>query len=151
MDVYENLEKKNLSLPLPPPEGGIYTKVKQVGNILYVSGQGPTFEGKPLYTGKVGGEISLEKGQEAARVCAMNIMSCLQEYLGDLNRVKNVVKLLAFVASAEGFGDQPKVINAASGLFEDIFEEKGKHARSAIGTNELPANIPVEIEAIIEI
>lgn len=151
MDVYENLEKRNLSLPLPPPEGGIYTKVKQVGNILYVSGQGPTFEGKPLYTGKVGGEISLEEGQEAARVCAMNIMSCLQEYLGDLNRVKNVVKLLAFVASAEGFGDQPKVINAASGLFEDIFEEKGKHARSAIGTNELPANIPVEIEAIIEI
>lgn len=151
MDVYENLEKRNLSLPPSPPEGGIYTKVKQVGNILYVSGQGPTFKGKPLYIGKVGGEISLKEGQEAAEVCAMNIMSCLHEYLGDLNKVKNVVKLLAFVASAEGFGEQPKVINAASGLFEDIFGEKGKHARSAIGTNELPANIPVEIEAIIEI
>lgn len=151
MDVYENLKNKNLQLPSPPPEGGVYTKVKQVGNFLFVSGQGPTFEGKPLFMGKVGKEISLEEGQEAATVCAMNILSCLHEYLGDLNRVKNVVKVLAFVASAEGFGEQPKVINSASSLFEGVFGEKGKHARSAIGTSELPGNIPVEIEAIIEV
>lgn len=151
MDVYENLKNKNLQLPAPPPEGGIYTKVKQVGNLLFISGQGPNLDGKPLCVGKVGKEISLEEGREAALVCAMNILSCLDEYLGDLNRIKNIVKLLGFVASAEGFGDQPKVINAASSFFEDIFGERGKHARSAIGTSELPGGIPVEIEAIIEI
>lgn len=151
MDVYENLKVNNLQLPLPPPKGGVYTKVKQAGNLLYVSGQGPAIGGKPVYTGKVGGELSLEEGQEAAAVCAMNILSCLQEYLGDLNRVKNVVKLLAFVASADGFGEQPKVINAASSIFENVFGEKGKHSRSAIGTSELPGNIPVEIEAIVEV
>lgn len=151
MDVYDNLKAKNLQLPTPPPEGGIYTKVKQVGNLLFISGQGPNLDGKPVCVGKVGAEVSLKEGQEAAAVCAMNLLSCLQEYLGDLNRVKNVVKLLAFVASADGFGEQPKVINAASSLFEEVFGERGRHARSAIGTSELPGNIPVEIEAIIEI
>lgn len=129
MDVYINLQNNNLQLPPPPPEGGIYTKVKQVGNMIYISGQGPNLNGKPVYVGKVGGEVSLEEGQEAAVICALNILSCLEEYLGDLNRVKNVVKLLAFVASAQGFGEQPKVINAASSLFEKVFGEKGRHAR----------------------
>ncbi|MGL5514753.1 MAG: RidA family protein [Sporomusa sp.] len=151
MDVYENLKEMNLEVPSPQPKGGIYTKVKQVGNLLYVSGQGPTSNGEALYRGKLGRELTLEEGQQAAAVCAMNILSCLHEYLGDLNRVKNVVKLLAFVSGTDEFAEQPQVINGASSLFLKAFGEHGEHARSAIGTNALPGNIPVEIEAIIEI
>jgi len=151
MNVYENLEKLGLTLPVPPAIGGIYVPVKQVGNLLYTSGQGPSVNGKPAYTGKLGQDLTIEQGQEAARITILNTLSVLHTYLGDLNKIKNVVKLLGFVASAPNFGDQPKVINGASQLLIDIFEENGAHARSAIGTNELPGNIPVEIEAIFEI
>jgi len=151
MNVYENLEKLGLTLSVPPAIGGIYVPVKQVGNLLYTSGQGPSVNGKPAYTGKLGQDLTIEQGQEAARITILNTLSVLHAYLGDLNKIKNVVKLLGFVASAPNFGDQPKVINGASQLLIDIFEENGAHARSAIGTNELPGNIPVEIEAIFEI
>ncbi|MHB1654693.1 MAG: RidA family protein [Desulfitobacteriaceae bacterium] len=151
MNVYENLEKLGLTLPVPPAIGGIYVPVKQVGNLLYTSGQGPSVNGKPAFTGKLGQDLTIEQGQEAARIIILNTLSVLHTYLGDLNKIKNVVKLLGFVASAPNFGDQPKVINGASQLLIDIFEEKGAHARSAIGTNELPGNFPVEIEAIFEI
>ena len=152
MDIYIKLKELGIELPSPPPAMGIYKPVKQVGTMLYVSGQGPTREGVPLLTGKVGAERTIEDGQEAARLCALNALSVLHNYLGDLNKIKSVVKLLGFVASAPDFGRQPEVINGASGLFAEIFgEENGIGARSAIGTNELPANIPVEIEFIFEI
>lgn len=151
MNVYENLQNLKLELPAPPKKGGIYAKVKKSGNLLYISGQGPNLNGEAVYRGKLGGSLSFEDGQAAAKLCALNILSCLQEYLGDLNQVKSVVKVLAFVASAEGFGQQPQVINAASELFIQVFGEAGESARSAIGTNELPGDIPVEIEAIVEI
>ena len=150
MDVYENMKKHNLEPIVNTPVGGEYVKVKQCGNMLYVSGQGPLADGKPVYTGKLG-ELSLEQGQEAARICALNILGCLHAYLGDLNKVKNVVKLLAFVASEDGFSSQPQVINKASEVFIQAFGENGRHARSAIGTNILPGNIPVEVEAVFEI
>ena len=151
MNVYEKLDELGLILPPFPKKGGVYAKVKRVGNLLYISGQGPTVNGEPLYTGKLGSTISFEDGQEAAKACALNVLSCLEEYLGDLNQVKNIVKILAFVASAEGFTQQPQVVNSASQLFIDVFGEAGEAARSAIGTNELPGNIPVEIEAIVEV
>lgn len=151
MDIYVRLKELQLELPRPTPPGGEYVKVKPSGNYLYVSGQGPNGTGAYEYMGKLGTDLTLEEGKAAARNCAINILSCLHEYLGDLNRVKNVVKLTAFVASAPGFGQQPQVVNAASEIFIKVFGEKGCHARSAIGTNELPGNIPVEIEAIIEI
>jgi len=151
MCVYENLKRLNLELPVPPPRGGVYVPVKQVGNILYTAGQGPIVDGKPAFTGKVGKDLSIEEGQEAARICILNTLSVVHQYLGDLNKIKNVVKLLGFVASIADFNSQPQVINGGSQLLVDIFGEKGQHARSAIGTNELPGNIPVEIEAIIEI
>ncbi len=152
MDVYQRLQELQITLPTPPPLAGLYQPVKRVGNMLYVSGQGPTENGAPLVSGKVGRERTVQDGQYAARLCALNALSVLHQYLGDLNEIKSVVKLLAFVASAEGFGRQPEVANGASQLLLEIFgPERGVGARSAIGTNELPGGITVEIEFIFEL
>ena len=151
MDAYENLKQLKIAIPTPPPVGGLYVPVKLVGNLAYTSGQGPTVKGKPVHTGKLGKDLTIEQGQEAAKVCMMNVLSVLEMKIGSLNKVKNVVKVLGFVASAPGFNDQPAVINGGSQFLIDVFGEKGRHARSAIGTNELPGNIPVEIEVIFEV
>ena len=152
MDIYARLKELGLELPELPPRGGIYKPVKQAGNMLYVSGQGATIKGVPAIVGHVGAERTIEEGQDAARLCTMNCLSTLQDYLGDLNRIKSLVKTLGFVASAPGFNAQPKVIDGASKLLMDIFgEENGVGARSAIGTNELPGGITVEVEFIFEI
>jgi len=151
MLVYENLKKLDIVLPALPPKGGIYVSVKRVGNLLFTSGVGPIVNGKSVFTGKLGRDLSIEDGQKAARIAAINIISVLHDYLTDLNKIEQIVKILGFVASAEHFGNQPQVLNGASQLFVDVFGEKGQHARSAIGTSELPGNIPVEIEGIFEI
>jgi enamine deaminase RidA (YjgF/YER057c/UK114 family) len=151
MNPYENLARLGLSLPEPAPLAGLYVPMKRVGDIVYVSGQGPTVKGVPIHKGKVGSELSVEQGQEAARACVLNALSVLHASLGSLERVRNVVKILGFVASAPGFGEQPKVINGGSQLLIDVFGEAGRHARSAIGANELPGDIPVEIEFIFEV
>lgn len=152
MDVYKRLDALEINLPPPPPLAGIYKPVMRAGNLLYVSGQGPTENGTPLMTGKVGRERTIEEGQHAARLCVLNALSNLHQYLGNLNEIKSVVKLLVFVASAEGFDRQPEVANGASQLLSDIFgREHGVGARSAIGTNELPGDITVEIEFIFEV
>ncbi|MCC8024834.1 MAG: RidA family protein [Clostridium sp.] len=152
MDVYGRIKELGYELPPAPPKGGIYKPVKQSGNLLYISGQGATKNGVPAVSGKVGAERTIEEGQEAARICTLNALSVLDAYLGDLNKIKSVVKLLAFVASAPGFNSQPKVVDGASQLLKDIFgEENGVGARSAISTNELPGDITVEIEFIFEI
>ncbi len=151
MSVYEELKQRGLVLPAPPARGGVYTPVKQVGNLLFVSGQGPVLDGVARYVGKVGAERSVEDGQEAARICILNTLALVEQHIGDLNRVKNVVKLLGLVNSADGFNRQPEVINGASQLLVDLFGDRGWHARSAIGSNELPGDITVEIESIFEI
>ncbi|MDR0496501.1 MAG: RidA family protein, partial [Treponema sp.] len=151
MDVYARLGELNLILPDLPPRGGIYKPVRQAGNCLYVSGQGPTRDGAPVFAGKVGAERTIEEGQEAARICALNALSNLNDFLGNLNKIKGVIKTLGFVQSAAGFNQQPKVIDGASSLLKDIWGEDGVGARSAIGVNELPGNISVEIEFIFEI
>jgi enamine deaminase RidA (YjgF/YER057c/UK114 family) len=151
MDVYERIKELGYEIPELPPKGGIYKPVKQVGNMLYVSGQGATKKGIPVITGKVGAERTIEEGQDAARICALNALSTLHDYLGDLNKIKSLVKTLGFVASDDNFNQQPKVIDGASKLLADIFGEDGIGARSAIGVNELPGNITVEIEFIFEI
>ena len=152
MDIYEKLKELGIELPALPSPMGIYKPVKQSGNMLYVSGQGPMKDGVPAICGKVGDERTIEEGQEAARLCALNTLSLLHGFLGDLNKVKSVVKTLGFVASAPGFNRQPEVINGASRLLVDVFgEENGIGARSAIGTNELPSGITVEIEFIFEV
>jgi enamine deaminase RidA (YjgF/YER057c/UK114 family) len=151
MNPYENLARLGLALPALPPLGGLYVRMKRVGDLAYVSGQGPAIEGAPTLLGKVGSTLTLEQGQAAARACVLNALAVLHDSLGSLERVRNVVKILGFVASAPGFNDQPKVINGGSQLLIEVFGEIGRHARSAIGTNELPGDIPVEIEFIFEV
>ena len=148
MDIYGRLKELNIELPQSPKVMGLYVPVKIIGNMVYVSGQGPLAGGKFICTGKVGKDVSIEQAQAAAKQIAVNTLAALHEYIGDLNKIKAVVKVLGFVASAEGFNEQPAVINAFSQVFVDLFGENGRHARSAVGTNELPMNIPVEIESI---
>lgn len=150
-DVYKRLADLGIEIPKPEPLGGLYVPAKTIGNMVYISGQGATKGGVAQYTGQVGVERTLDEGREAAKLCILNMLSVLQNHIGDLNKVKNVVKILGFVASGPKFGQQPMVINAASQLLIDVFGENGRHARSAIGTNELPLNLTVEIEAIFEI
>lgn len=153
MNVYENLERIGLELPGPTKPGGIYTTVLPFGDkLIYTSGTSGSNDTDPDMSGKLGRELTLEQGQEMARRCALNIISNLHHTIGDLNRIKKFVKLLAFVASDDEFYQQPQVINGASKLLLEIFgEEAGMPARSAIGVNVLPGNIPVEIEAIVEL
>ncbi len=153
MDVYENIKKAGIELPAPPSPAGIYNPVREFSDkLLYTSGIGPIKDGKAAVTGKLGGELDISQGQDAARVTILNLLSAVQVVIGDLNKIKRIVKVLGFVASTDDFFDQPKVMNAASQILIDIFgEEKGKAARSAIGVNVLPMNIPVEIEAVIEL
>ena len=151
MDIYQKLKELNINLPKAPKAMGLYVPVKITGNMAYVSGQGPLVEGKPICTGKVGRNVTVEQAQAAARLIAINTLSLLHEYVGDLNKVKSVVKVLGFVESAEDFNEQPTVINAFSQVLVDVFGENGRHARSAVGTNELPLDISVEIESVFEL
>lgn len=142
-----------LGLTLPPVSApiGSYVTCKRQGDLLYLSGAGPIVQGEVLYRGKVGAEITPDVGYEAAKVSALNLIAALKAELGDLSRVKSIVKLLGLVACADGFYGQPGVINGASDLLFEVFGEKGRHARSAIGVFSLPMNIPVEIEMIVEV
>jgi enamine deaminase RidA (YjgF/YER057c/UK114 family) len=157
MNVYERLKELNLTLPPRPAMGGIYKPVRQAGNCLYVSGQVASLAGEPVFPGKLGAGVTVEQGQEAARACVLNALSNLHYFFEDagqsegLNKIKGVIKTLAFVQSAEGFTEQPVVVNGASGLLRDIWGEDGVGARSAIGVNQLPRGVSVEIEFIFEV
>lgn len=153
MDIYDRLKQLDIDVSKAPAKGGIYSPAKSfLKKLVYVSGCGPQVDGVCEFKGKVGREVSLEQAQKMARNCAVNILAVLNREIGDLNRVGNVVKILGFVASDEHFTKQPKVLNAASQLFIDVFgEESGCAARSAIGINVLPDDIPVEIELIVEL
>lgn len=153
VDVNKRITASGIVIPDAPAPGGIYTPAREFGDkLVYSSGCGPQVNGVPLHVGKVGADLTLEQGQEAARACMLNVLSVVKKQIGNLNRIKQVVKVLAFVASSDDFFSQPAVINPASQLLVDIFgEEAGKGARSAIGTNVLPGNIPVEIEVLFEL
>lgn len=151
-DVYERMKELGVTLPQPPVKGGVYTPVMEFGDhLLYCSGCGNDIgDGKQLI-GKVGRELTLEQGQQAARSCMLNLLANLQDKLGDLNRIKRCVKVLAFVNCTDDFTQQPQVVNGGSQLLFDLFgEEKGLPARTAMGTNSCPGNIPVEIEMLVE-
>lgn len=145
------LAELKLDLPTPPEPIANFVPVVRSGNLLFLSGQGPTRDGVPVFTGKVSSDLAEEEAYEAARLCVLNSLAVIKAEVGDLGAVKRIVKLLGFVASAPGFGRQPYVINGASDLLAEIFGERGRHARSALGTSELPFNIPVEIEMIVEV
>ncbi len=151
MKINEKLQELNITLPAPPPKGGVYTPCIRFGEnskLCYVSGCGPNMNGSTI-AGKLGAEFTIEEGQEYARACMLNVLSVLQDEIGDLNHVKQCVKLLVFVAGTSEFYSQPQVANHASSLLLEIIGHAP--SRSAIGTNALPGNIPVEIEAIFEL
>jgi enamine deaminase RidA (YjgF/YER057c/UK114 family) len=145
----DNLKQKNITLPPPATPVANYVPAVRVGNFLFPSGLGP---GQSSPGGKVGKDLSLEQGYQATRATGLNLLATARATLGSLEKVKRVVKVLGMVNSAPGFTDQPKVINGFSDLMVEVFGEAiGKHARSAVGMAELPFNIPVEVEMIIEV
>jgi len=145
--IEEKLRKMGLELPVLTPPGKI-EPVKQIGNMLYVCGTGPEQNGEAIIHGRVGAEVTLEQGYEAAKLCALNCLALLKRKVGDLDRIDQFVKVLGFVNSAPDFHEQPKVMNGFTDLIVELYGERGRHARSAIGTNNLPGNQPVEVEAI---
>jgi len=151
MSAEKKLKEMGITLPEPPKPVANYVPAVKAGNLLFVSGHGPYNDGKTVLSGKLGKELNIEEGYKTARNVALNCLASVKATLGDLDKVKRVVKLLGMVNCTEDFKDQPKVINGASDLLVEVFGEKGKHARSAVGMQSLPNNIPVEIEMILEV
>jgi enamine deaminase RidA (YjgF/YER057c/UK114 family) len=146
------LAELGIELAAPPPAVANYIGAVRVGELLFVSGHGPYENGDYPYRGKLGSEVDVETGKKAARLTMLNLLASVKAELGTLDRVERVVKLLCMVNSAPDFADQPQVANGASDLLVEIFgEERGKHARSAVGMGALPMGISVEIEAIFQI
>ncbi|MFI5340684.1 MAG: RidA family protein [Candidatus Methylomirabilales bacterium] len=150
MRIEQELEKMGFTLPTPKPLAA-YVPAVRTGNLVFTAGQGPTLDGKPKFTGKLGRELTEQQGYQAAQVCVVNCLACVKSLIGDLDKVEQVVKLLGFVASVDGFTRQPWVMNGASELLIKLFGDRGKHARSAIGTNQLPLDIPVEVEIVVRV
>ena len=144
---------KELGLELPPAAKPVanYVSAVRTGNLVYLSGHGPLRNDGTMITGKVGADLTPEEGYEAARRVALGLLGSLKAEIGNLDKVRRVVKLLGMVNCTPDFIDQPKVINGASDLLVKVFGDKGKHARSAVGMNSLPMNISVEIEMIVEV
>jgi len=152
MSAEARIKEMGLALPPPPKPGGNYVPGVRVGNLLFLSGHGPgRVDGVPSARGKVGRDLSIEDGYKVAREVGINLLGTAKALLGSLDKVKRVVRVLGMVNSAEGFGDQPKVINGFSDLMGEVCGENGRHARSAVGMAELPSGIPVEIEMILEV
>lgn len=146
------LASMNIELPDAPPPAANYVPFVRTGNMVFISGQVPLEDGKLAHQGVVGGDLSVEQGQDAARACAIGVLSQVKAAChGELDRVVQCVQLQGFVRSAEGFDQQPAVINAASNLMVDVFREAGRHSRFAVGSNELPFGVSVEIAAIFEV
>lgn len=151
MNIENKIKELGITLPEAAKPAAMYVPVKKTGNLLFVSGQIPMVDGTLKYTGKAGTDKTLEEAKEAARVCAINIISAVKGYIGDLDKVKSIVKITAFVASETGFDKQHLVANGASELLFDVFGEAGRHTRSAVAVNQLPMDSLVEVEAIIEV
>ncbi|UTO28821.1 RidA family protein [Bartonella harrusi] len=149
--IENHFKKLGVALPEAIQPVANYVTALQNGNQLFISGQLPFSDGKPVATGKVGATVSAEQAKKAAEVCALNIFAQIKAALGDLNRIKRIVKITVFVAVDPHFTDIPLVANGASDLFVNILGESGKHARSAVGVASLPMDVPVEVEAIIEV
>jgi enamine deaminase RidA (YjgF/YER057c/UK114 family) len=144
-------EITGIELPTAPKPLAAYILAQKTDNLIFTSGQLPMREGKLLARGKVGGSVSEESGIECARQCAINCLSAVKSVIGDLEKIEQVVKVVVFVNSEVGFSGQPKIANGASEFLVQVFGEKGKHARSAVGVSELPLNAPIEIEMIVRV
>ena len=150
--ISENLKKLKIELPNAPDPVGAYVAFKKVDNLLYISGQLPISNEGKILKGKIGKDLTLEDGQKASKLCVINILAQLKKALGgDINKVKNCIKITGFVNSTDDFKEQPKVLNPASETLSAVFADKGMHARAAVSTNSLPLGAAVEIEAIFEV
>jgi enamine deaminase RidA (YjgF/YER057c/UK114 family) len=139
------------TLPDPPTPKGVYVTALEVDGMVYTSGSS-CFEGSGVkYEGKLGADLTVEEGYDACKVTMLNLLSILKQHIGDLDRIEQVVKVTGYVASAPGFAMQPAVLNGASELLGELLGDRGKHTRSVMGVNELPMNIPVEIEMIVKL
>lgn len=150
MRVEDRIHELGLVLPAPRSPSANYVPTVRVGNLLHVSGTGSAGEEK-AFKGKLGRELSIEEGYQAARLCALKILSTLKSELRDLDKVVRIVKLVGMVNSTEEFGDHSTVINGASDLFVQVFGERGKHARSVAGVAALPSNLAVEVDAVVQV
>jgi len=148
----ENIKNLGLNIPELPKALANYVPFKIVGKTMYISGQAPFRNGEMIYKGKVGSDITIEEGIEAAKLCVINIIAAVKTGLeGDWNKLDSFVKLTGFVNCQDSFTDQPKIINGASDMLVEIFGDQGRHARVAVGSNALPLGISVEIDAIIQL
>ncbi|MCO5725557.1 RidA family protein [Robiginitalea marina] len=145
------LAELGIALSVPASPVANYVNAVQTGNLLFLAGKGPKKEDGEYITGKVGEDLTVEEGYEAARLVAINQLAVLKAELGNLNRVKRIVKVLGMVNCAPGFGDQPEVVNGFSDLMVEVFGERGKHARAAVGMASLPRGIAVEVELVVEV
>ena len=151
MEVEAKLEKLGLTLPAVRTPAFNYISTRRSGNTLYVAGHGPFKEGQLAYRGKVGRELTVEQGYDAARITMLNCLASIKAELGDLDNVSQVLRVFGMVASEEGFSQQPQVINGASDLLVELYGDRGRHARAAVGLFMLPGGMPVEIEMIVEV
>tara|TARA_B100001013_G_scaffold26288_1_gene14473 strand:- start:64 stop:519 length:456 start_codon:yes stop_codon:yes gene_type:complete len=150
--ISDNLKKLNIEIPNAPNPVGSYVAYKKIGNLLFISGQLPIASDGKMIKGKVGNELTLEDAQKASKLCVINILAQLKKAVnGNLDKVKNCVKITGFVNSTDEFKDQPKVLNSASEILSNVFGDNGKHARAAVSVNSLPLEAAVEIDAIFEI
>ncbi|MCE5284243.1 MAG: RidA family protein [Pelosinus sp.] len=151
MSFETKVKEMGLTIPAVAKPVAAYVPAIRVGDYVYTSGQIPFVEGKLAYAGKLGSDIQLEQGYEAAKVCALNCLAAVKSVIGSLDNIEQIVKVVGFVNSAAGFVDQPKVVNGASELVGNIFGKQGEHSRSAVGVSELPINAAVEVEMIIKV
>jgi enamine deaminase RidA (YjgF/YER057c/UK114 family) len=151
MNVEAKLESIGIRIPQPPKPVANYLPAVRTGDLLFTSGVLPIKEGRLAFSGQLGKDLTIEQGQEAARQALLNALAVMRQELESLDRVGRVVKLTGYVASAPGFTDQPLVLNGASDLLVAVFDDAGRHARVAVGVNELPLGAPVEIELIVQV
>ncbi len=151
VDPEKRLKEMGIALQTPAPPTANFVRAVRSGNLVFLSGHGPRKTDGSYITGKVGREVSIEQGREAARLTGINLLASLKAEIGDLNQVKRIVKVLGMVNSGESFTEQPQVMNGFSDFIVSVFGERGKHARSAVGMASLPNGMAVEIEMIIEV
>ncbi len=151
MSYEARLKDLGLTLPVPPKPVANYVPVVRVGDLLFLSGVLPSRDGQLIMTGKLGQELGIEQGVEAARAAVLNALSIVNGEVGSLDQVKQIVKMVGYIASAPGFTDHPQVLNGASDLLVALFGDAGRHARVAVGAAELPRQAPLEVEMIVQV
>lgn len=151
MSFEAKLTEMGIVVPAAPKPVAAYVPAVQIGDIIYTSGQIPFVDGQIKYKGKLGKDVTIEQGYDAARVCVINALAAVKSLAGSLDNIEKIIKVVGFVNSAPGFTDQPKVINGASELLAEVFGQAGAHARSAVGVAELPIDSAVEVELIVKL